>query len=285
MKTDLKKTLPLALAILAGAAGGFMRGKELSVCYNDTTGLYTAAPITWALLILSAVVCVAGLALALTIPRNGRAFSTLYRCGTAGALLGVLSGGLIVVAGLVRIAFFFGTLWLSAFFIGLLTVIAGISVIALTAARRRGNMPYMTAFGAVVVVFWASFMMIQVFMEHPVEPALLLFAYDLLAMCFALLAIYGVTAQIFARDRAQITLFAALGAVYFLLVSGFGRLVAFLYTGNLSYLTQVSFRLMIYAALLPYCISMAGSLLLHMGDPDPVPEPEEPAENEEEHEV
>ncbi len=276
MKRTYGKILPLALAVLAGAAGGILRGMELTVCYDDKTGLYIATPVTWTLLGLSAAAAVFFLILSLMKKAGNGDYVTCYRCGMPGALLGMLSELLMTAAGFLRIVSFFSSGKYSALFLGILTALCGVSIIALTIARRRGELPYMTGFGAVVTVFWGCFMLIQVFMEHPVEPVILLFAYDLLAMCFVLLSLYGSTAQIFGKNRVRVTLFSSLAAVYLLLVSGFGRLVTFLMTGSLYYVLQVPFRMMVYAALLPYCMQNAASLLLHMDEsvPQAVPEGE-----------
>ncbi len=169
----------------------------------------------------------------------------------------------MVAAGFMQVVSFFADGKYSSFFLGILTVLCGVSLIALSAARKQGNMPELTGLGAVVTVFWACFMLILVFMEHPVEPVELLYLYDLLAMCCALLAIYAATAQIFDRDRARIALFSSLSAVFLLTVSGFGRVMTFFYSGSLHFITQVDFRLVVYASLLLYCASNAASLLLN----------------------
>lgn len=264
MKNTIKKLLPLALVFLTGAAGGVLRGFELTACYDDATGLYTSGPVTYVLLGFSAVVTLLCLLLALVKRKGDRPYTALYRCGVPGAMLCMLSGVVMVVAGFVRIVSFFSDGKYSSLLFGILTVLCGVAFIAISAARKQGKIPDMTGFGAVVTVFWGCFMLVMVFMEHPVEPAELLYAYDLLAMCCALLSVYSAAGQIFERDRTRVALFSSLAAVFLLTVSGFGRVMTFFYTGSAHFVTQVGFRLIVYAALLLYCMSNAASLLLHM---------------------
>ena len=46
MKNTIKKVLPLVFVVFAGIVGGILRGMELTLCYDDTTGLYTSGPVT-----------------------------------------------------------------------------------------------------------------------------------------------------------------------------------------------------------------------------------------------
>lgn len=268
MKNTIKKVLPLVFVVFAGIVGGILRGMELTLCYDDTTGLYTSGPVTYFLLGLSTVIAVLCLLLALMKNRDRRPYTVLYRCGVPGTMLCMLAGVVMAAAGLMRAADFFNGGVYSSLLFGILTILCGVSLIALSAARKQGKIPMMTGFGAVVTVFWGCFMLVLVFMEHPVEPVELLYAYDLLAMCCALLSIYGAAGQIFGRDRMRIALFSSLCAVFLLLVSGFGRFMTFIYTGSTYYMTQVDFRMVVYAALLFYCMSNAASLLVNAGAAD-----------------
>ena len=65
MKNTIKKVLPLVFVVFAGIVGGILRGMELTLCYDDTTGLYTSGPVTYFLLGLSTVIAVLCLLLAL----------------------------------------------------------------------------------------------------------------------------------------------------------------------------------------------------------------------------
>lgn len=261
---QIKRVLPVVFVFLAGVAGGIFRGIELTECYDDITGLYTAGPVTYVLLCFSAVVAVLCLLLALLKKKITAPYPVIYHCGVPGAMFCMLAGVIMIVAGFMRLISFFSDGRYASLFFGILTVLCGVSFIALSAARKRGSMPEMTGLGAVVTVFWACFMLIFVFMEHPVEPVELLYLYDLLAMCCALLSIYAVVAQLFDRDRMRIALFSSLGAVFFLTVSGLGRLMTFFYSGSFHFITQVDFRLVVYASLLLYCVSNATSLLMNV---------------------
>ena len=266
MKDRMIKILPLAFVVLAGTAGGVLRGMELTGCYDDVTGLYTSGPVTYVLLGFSAVIVLLCLLLALLKRSDARPYTELYACGVPGAMLCMLSGLVMLAAGVMRVPVFVQEGKYSNLLFGILTILCGISLIALAAARKQHRMPEMTGFGAVVTVFWGCFMLVLVFMEHPVEPVELLYLYDLLAMCFALLSIYGAAGQIFSRSCMRLTLFSSLSAVFLLLVSGFGRFMTFLVTGSTHYITQVAFRMVVYLALLLYCLSNAASLLINAGE-------------------
>ncbi len=121
----------------------------------------------------------------------------------------------------------------------------------------------MTGFGAVVTVFWACFMLVLVLWSIQSSRSsccMRMICWPCAVRC----SVYGAAGQIFDRDRARIALFSSLGAVFLLTVSSFGRVMTFFTTGSAHFVTQVGFRLAVYAALLLYCMSNAASLLLHM---------------------
>ena len=113
----------------------------------------------------------------------------------------------------------------------------------------------------IVVLFWISFALLYTFMEHPVEPILQVFAYDLLAMCASALALYGQTGRIYGKARARLGAFGALLGTALLTVSLFGRVCAFILSGNLYYLRQIAFRVPVMLGLLLICMLDAAAYL------------------------
>lgn len=265
MKKGFKEILPAVFVVFAGIAGGVLRGMELTGCYDDGTGLYTVGPVTYVLVGMSVLVIAFCLFVALWKGPDRRGYLEIYRCGVPGAMLCMLSGVVMLAAGLMRTISFQTDGKYSSLLFGVLTLLCGVSLIALAAARKQGKLPDMTGLGAVVTVFWGCFMLVQVFMEHPVEPVVLLYAYDLLAMCFSLLSIYSAAGQMFGRTHVRVALFSSLGAVFLLLVSGLGRLMTFYITGSTHFIMQADFRLIVYAALCLYCLSNAASVLWNGG--------------------
>ncbi|MBE6936113.1 MAG: hypothetical protein E7458_06365 [Ruminococcaceae bacterium] len=278
MKTLCNKLLPLALVILTGAAGGALRGYELTAYYNDATGLYDAGPVTYALLGFSAVMVLFCVCFAFVKKGAHLSYGQLYRCGTAGTMLTLLSGVILLAAGIFRAYTFLFSRSMASLLFGVLTILCGVTLCALSIARKNRTMPELTGLGAVALIYWAAFMLVQVFMEHPVEPEEFVYVYDLLGMCFALLAVYAATAQIFGKERTRLSLLSALAAIFLLIVSAFGRVMTFAFSGSLYYIFQSAFRILVSAALVCYLTANAASVLLHWGEVSDEPEEPEPAE-------
>lgn len=131
----------------------------------------------------------------------------------------------------------------------------------LASARKKQVCLGSTPMAAVLVTFWACFMLIATFMEHPVEPILQLFAYDLLAMCSAALSVYCQAAPIFGKKRRRLCVFSSLSAVTLLTVAVFGRLTASLFSRDLWYFAEVLFRMLVMSSLIVYCSQAAAACL------------------------
>ena len=136
----------------------------------------------------------------------------------------------------------------------ILTFAAAGSLFAVARARRRGRAGEMIPFLALVPVFWACFLLITTFTEHPVEPVIPIFAYDLLASCFILLALYLQAASMFGKKALATARFASLGGMYFISVVCLGRAFAVI-AGKTYYLRDAPFRMTVFGAIFLYLLA------------------------------
>ena len=235
----------------------------MTAYYDDTTGLYTAGPVTYVLLGFSAVVIVLCLLLALVKRKGDQPFTALYRCGVPGAMLCMLAGVVMTAAGFLHTVSFFSSGKYSSLLFGILTVLCGVSLIAFAAARKQGKLPDMTGFGAVVTVFWACFMLVLVLWSIQSSRSSCCMRMICWPCAVRCLGLWRGGTDFRPRPRADSAVFVARRRLS-LTVSSFGRVMTFFTTGSAHFVTQVGFRLAVYAALLLYCMSNAASLLLHM---------------------
>jgi len=80
------------------------------------------------------------------------------------------------------------------------------------------------------------------------------FAYDLLASASIVLAVYNVSAFLFQKGNLLKTVTASLLALFFFAVTAGGRAAAFLMSGDLRFLTEVPFRMVVFIAMFIYII-------------------------------
>lgn len=255
------KILWLVLAFAAGLFGGVLRGHELAVCYHNESGLYTYDYSSYALVALCAAAGVLYILCALLTREDAAAYEARFRVSRLGLALNVFAGFLIAAAGMLHMFSIVGQFSIYKLLLGIFTVLAGVCVILLASARGKGVLLDSAPMAAVATVFWACFMLIATFMEHPVEPILQLFAYDLLAMCAAALSIYCQAAPVFGKKRRRLCVFSSLSAVTLLTLTVFGRLIAAVLSGEAWYFTEVLFRMLVMSGLILYCGQAAAACL------------------------
>lgn len=247
------KILWLLFAFAAGLFGGVLRGHELTVCYHSASGLYTYDYSSYALVALCAVTGALYVLCALLTREDAAAYVSRFRLSRVGLILNVFAGFLIAVSGALYTLSVMRQFSIYRILLGVFTVLAGVCVILLASARKKQVLLDSAPMAAVATVFWACFMLIATFMEHPVEPILQLFAYDLLAMCAAALSVYCQAAPMFGKRRRRLCVFSSLSAVTLLTVAVFGRLTASVLSGEAWYFTEVLFRMLVMSGLILYC--------------------------------
>ena len=134
-------------------------------------------------------------------------------------------------------------------------------LLALAKARLDGKVPDYTRFISSLSVFWGCFLLVITYMEHPVEPVIRVFAYDILASSFIVLALFYMVAPLFRTPRRSAALFFTLGAVYLILLTIVGRAVAFAMSGYLRNLVDAPFRMIVFACMGVLLLQNAAGLL------------------------
>jgi len=256
------KILWLFLALVAGFFGGVLRGHELSVCYDAVTGLYAHDYSSVLLPAICAVCAAIFLGCAFTAKYSKIPYETRFSLSKSGAMLSVLAGIVIAVSGVINLLAAISVEFsIYKFLLGVFSFAAGFCAIRLSAVRKAAQPNENTKMYLVVMVFWAAFVLISTFMEHPVEPVLQVFAYDLLSGCAAALAMYCQAAQAFGKKRTRLGLFSSLLAVTLLTVTVFGRVCAVILSGDVWYVLEVLFRLTAMLGLLILCAQGAAAYL------------------------
>ena len=98
-------------------------------------------------------------------------------------------------------------------------------------------------------------------MEHPVEPVIRNFVYDILASCAIVFALFWFIAPLFREAGRGRSLFFSLSGVYLVLLTGVGRIVAFLLSGESRNLTDAPYRMLLFGCAGVLLLQNAAALL------------------------
>ncbi len=256
------KIIWLWLALAAGLFGGVLHGHELIVCFDEASGLYTPDYASYLLPSLCACAFVLFLICALSLEKKEQIpYFTRFSMSRSAMGVQVLAGFLVLAGGAVLLRSFLLDHSIYNMLLGIYTLLAGVCVIRLASLRAKESALSAAKSPGIVILFWICFVLLYTFMEHPVEPILQVFAYDLLAICAAALSLYCHTGRIFEKYRGRLGALASLLAVMLLTVAAFGRLSAFVLSGSISYVTNIAFRFPVMLALILMCGQDAASYL------------------------
>ncbi|NLV50761.1 MAG: hypothetical protein GXY20_08740 [Clostridiales bacterium] len=221
----LKKALALtAVTILAGAAGAFIRVKELATVFDDQGLAQRFAPVTTALIVLCAafgvflfIVCFSGL--------RGMTCANGYENAFRARSPAVVIISFILAAGMCAGAYMCYRsevpVLSHAIAVGVLALFAGVSGIAylcLSIEARRGKGSQTALCSLVIVVFTCYYLIIS-YKKKAADPVLLDYVYDFLALCSSAMASYYVAGFAFRRGAPRRTVFAGLLSVFFCIVA------------------------------------------------------------------
>lgn len=252
----------LILVVFLGICAGVLRGIEVSAHFDWNTALYEPFATAWVLPVYAALS--AALIGAVSLAGKGRLtdFCASYPIGGKnGLFLAALASLGLCAAGLWKLFEAMTALRAANIVFGLLTVLAGAVLLALAKARLDGKVPDYTRFISSLSVFWGCFLLVITYMEHPVEPVIRVFAYDILASSFIVLALFYMVAPLFRTPRRSAALFFTLGAVYLILLTIVGRVVAFAMSGDLRNLVDAPFRMIVFACMGVLLLQNAAGLL------------------------
>ena len=102
-------------------------------------------------------------------------------------------------------------------------------------------------------------------MEHPVEPVIRNFVYDILAACAIVFALFWYVAPLFRKADRGKSLFFSLAGVYLVLLTAVGRVTAFLLSGEQRNLTDAPFRMLLFICVGVLMLQNAATLLRQSG--------------------
>ena len=290
MKRYIGYILSLSILLL-GAVGAILRSIELVRYIEPSTNLYHASGLmAWALPLVSA----AAIAVSVVVGKKTSRGQTGSFCevfathGQVPHLILIGSAVLLIVAGIfktisvvaslfdaiavlpymgkVNVRTLLRLLSVAQLVYGILTIVAGISMIGLASARRRCRETDTTRFLATIPIFWACFLLILTFMEHPVEPVFHIFAYDLLGAAAIVLSVHYTSAFLFGKVRIFKNIVFSLLSLYFIMVTVGGRAIAFLTTHQFRFLMEVPFRMVAFVAMFGYILINAMCVLAKTND-------------------
>ncbi len=252
------RVLTLILVLAFGVFGAFMRGYELAFWLDPVTNIFEYGSFGGYILpIISLVFAIISVLIGKCYSKPvsySDLFSNKSMFHSAFYLICAIT---LTALGIFKIATVLNSFSTTQLVYGILTVICGISLILL---MRPSFMKFdgdAIKFILTIHVFWSCFMLILTFMEHPVEPVINLFAYDLIGAIFIVLSIYSVTNLIFGAKKLSLLISTSLLAIYFIFVTVGGRISAVMLSGDMRFLSDEPYRLAVFVAIFFYILSNA----------------------------
>ena len=248
-----------ALALIAGAAGFFLRRQEVATVFDPHTGLASPGePISILLMMLSGITVLLLFAFCLWIPQ--RRLSTFEEAFEDGGLLSPLLTilGVLVIFATVLEAVNVPQREEFILLAHLQTAGAILSGVCLAYMAIRGPRGGSVAVAAAVPVFWICLWLVDVHIREASNPVLLRHVYGFFALSALLLGIYYVASFAFHQGKVKKLLFTSSVAIYFTGVT----------MGDVHNFYQRALLLALAGTLLLYHLALASAVSR--------PEPEEP---------
>ncbi len=241
-----------------GIIGAFMRGYELAFWLDPVTNIFESGGFGGYILPIISI------AFAIISILIGKCYSTPVTYSAIFSKKSMLHSALYLICaitltalGIFKIATVLNSFSATQLIYGILTVICGISLILLMRPSLMKFDGDAIKFILTIHVFWSCFMLILTFMEHPVEPVINVFAYDLIGAILIVLSIYSVTNLIFGEKKLSLLISTSLLAIYFVFVTVGGRITAVVLSGDMRFLSDEPYRLAVFVAIFFYIISNA----------------------------
>ena len=244
-----RKLYTILFLLIPGLCAGILRGTEMAYFFDWSTAMFGTYKAEMVLpLTVFATLLILGL-LSVVFDKKLKSYCMAWRTPTVGGLAaGLLSAVLLMVSGWVRVYSSLKTERLSYVLFGIITIIAGIVFLFLSIARYRGTMPKAMRLFSSLPVFWSCFLLVLTYMEHPVEPVLRVFCYDIFAACFITLAVFYEIAPIFEEKSRRTALFFTVSAVYMVVMTLTGRVFGWVFSGDVRNLTDSPIRMLMFLA-------------------------------------
>lgn len=211
-----------AIALAAGIAGLFLRHKELEIVFDSTTGLMEpGAPVTMALLGLSAVIILMSIIFAAIVTRGYDAKMEYVRAFSQSSLIYLAVTFLLALVMLFADAMCFTALMkrgspqaVEVVFI-IFAALTAISFVVMARGAYKGRSgPEMMLFGVIPSVFLCLWMVIM-YMEKASDPVVLGYGYQCIAIAAAALSFYYGAGFVFKKTNPGKTVFTYLLTIYF----------------------------------------------------------------------
>lgn len=275
---NIAKFSPIIVVFCLGILGGIVRGLELINAIDVRTGIYDFGGMAFLLPIISVAAVVFSV---LTMKKYGKYKDVKYAdimksdcniltaISCIGAVIIMLAGVLNAVMAVTdfELRYLISTLTdgiigikqfvtsptftssVTDIFFAILTVFAGAAFFSIARKNKNGDVNDYTELLMNVPMFWTCFVFIFTFIEHPVEPVVPIYAYDLLASCFLVLAVYNFTAIAYRRKSIFMAMVTSLCAIYFMMTVAIGRIIHILAQSDMYYLKDAPFRMVYYGAM------------------------------------
>ena len=245
----MKKRGPfwLILILLMGICAGVLRGMEVSAHFDWDTALYEPFAAAFVLPVYTALS--AALIAAVSAAQRGElpGFYEAYPIRSkAGLFIAAMASLGLCAAGLWKLFAAMTALKAVQIILGILTVIGGAVLLAMAVSRWREKMPDPVRVASSLCIFWGCFLLVVTYMEHPVEPVIRNFVYDILASAAVVFALFYYVAPLFRKTGRGRALFFSLAAVYLVTLTAVGRVVAWLLSGDSRNLTDAPFRMLLF---------------------------------------
>ena len=276
---NISKFYPIIAALILGVIGGIIRGMELLKAIDTYTGIYDFGGLGFLLPLLTVIaVCFAVISSRKLKKDNDRAYVDIMKVNSKPvAIIGVIGALIIAAAGVISFistvtdAYFWslvknmaeGTVSVKAVLksgeitdvitsalYAVLMVFAGVSIIATTMKRVNGKLCDHAEILLSIPMYWACFLFLFTFVEHPVEPVRQIFVYDLLASCALLIAVYKYSAIAYGRKCVFSASASSLCAMYLMTTVALGRLIHIVSTGSTYYLYDAPLRMVCFGGAL-----------------------------------
>lgn len=252
----------LILIVFLGICAGVMRGIEMAYHFDWSTAMFEPFATSFVLPTYSIAAMLVIFIISRTCHGKISDYCTTYPIrGKFGLFIDVLSALVLGVAGFWRILSAVQIGRPSYIVFGILTVLAAAVMIALSAARHKGQIGDYARHFSPILIFWSCFLLILTYMEHPVEPVLRVFCYDILAASFLTLAAFYEVAPIFSVKRRSTALFFSLGSIFLILLTVVGRGFAFILSGDLNNLFDAPWRMLAFICIGLRIVQTSAALL------------------------
>jgi|GEM_PF-2118144 len=242
-----QKIYSVLFLLIPGFCAGILRGTEMAYYFDWSTAMFDRFSTDFVLPVTVILTLIVFGFLSATFSKKMKDYCTVWRTPkTGGFAYGIFSSVCLMFSGLAGL---YSALLIrrpAYIFFGIFTFLTGIALLLLSTVRYCGTMPSFTRLVSSLPVFWSCFMLILTYMEHPVEPVLRVFCYDILAACFITLALFLEVAPIFELKNRKFTLFCTISAVYMIIMTLTGRISAYFISGNPQNLTDAPVRMVIF---------------------------------------